>query len=179
MTKLLDYTGMQFGRLTVLERAPSKGKKTMWLCKCVCGNTKVVQGCNLSTGHTISCGCYRVECTIDRFTKYTIPQNHPLSVALNNIKIRCYYAKGKYYKRYGGRGIKVCKEWLDNPEEFYRWAMNNGWKEGLTIDRIDNDGDYEPSNCRWVTRKEQANNTSHNTWLSYNGCKQTVSQWSD
>jgi DNA-binding XRE family transcriptional regulator len=94
------------------------------------------------------------------------------------MKQRCYNEKAESYKHYGGRGIKICDEWLENPELFYEWAIENGYNDGLTIDRIDNDGNYEPSNCRWATMKEQANNTRRNVVITYNGISHKITDWS-
>lgn len=93
-----------------------------------------------------------------------------------NIKYRCNCKTCKMYKHYGGRGIKLCNEWSNNYESFYNWSMNNGYQEGLSIDRINVNGDYEPSNCRWATQEEQANNTTKNIYIDYKGNKKTISQ---
>ena len=97
------------------------------------------------------------------------------------MKLRCYVPSNNRYNRYGGRGIKVCDDWLGEhgAENFINWALQNGYADNLTIDRIDNDGNYEPSNCRWVTQKEQANNRRSNHILEFNGKKQTMKQWAD
>lgn len=101
-----------------------------------------------------------------------------LIIIRHSMYCRCYYPTTNGYERYGGRGIKMCDEWINNPQSFYNWAINNGYKEGLTIDRIDVNGNYEPSNCRWVTWKEQANNKTTNHYVEYNGYRYTLSQWS-
>lgn len=93
------------------------------------------------------------------------------------MKTRCYNEKCKSFKDYGLRGIIVCDEWLNDTLAFYNWAINNGYKKGLQIDRIDNDGNYEPTNCRWVTKKEQARNRRTNRWLEYNGERMLISDW--
>lgn len=95
------------------------------------------------------------------------------------MKTRCYNKNFMYYCNYGGKGIKICDEWKNDFSKFYKWAINNGYKEGLTIDRINNDGNYEPLNCRWVTRKKQNNNMNKNIIINYNGKKQTISEWAD
>ena len=96
-----------------------------------------------------------------------------------HIKARCYNSNGKQYKDYGGRGIRVCDEWLENFEPFYEWAINNGYREDLTIDRIDVNGDYEPSNCRWVTAKAQQNNKRSNHFITYNNETHTLTEWAE
>lgn len=94
-----------------------------------------------------------------------------------NIKTRCYNAKDPHYSRWGGRGIVMCDEWKDDFKSFYDWAMSNGYSDDLTIDRIDNDGNYEPSNCRWVTAKEQSKNKRNVRFITYNGKTQTIPEW--
>lgn len=97
---------------------------------------------------------------------------------LKGMKQRCYNPNCEKYPRYGGRGITVCDEWRNNPQAFYDWSMENGYADDLTIDRINNDGNYEPSNCRWATAKQQNNNRTHKTY-TYNGETKTLSQWAD
>ena len=95
------------------------------------------------------------------------------------MKQRCYNINYTYYKDYGGRGIAVCDEWLNDFQAFYEWSMNNGYKDNLTIDRIDNNKGYSPNNCRWVTRKTQVQNRRNNVYITYDGKTQTLSQWAD
>lgn len=181
--KLIDLTGQKFGRLTVLERAGTKGHEPTWLCACECGNTKVVMGVSLRNGDTLSCGCLGRELSSERLVNNPLPtQTHGLSETrlykiLNGMKSRCYNPKSKYYNDYGGRGIAVCGEWLNDFRAFYDWAIANGYRDDLEIERIDNDGDYEPSNCRWATRTEQNNNKRNNHFVTYNNRTQTVAQW--
>lgn len=100
-----------------------------------------------------------------------------LIVIRHSMYCRCYYPTTHGYERYGGRGIKICEEWRNNPDSFYDWAINNGYKKGLTLDRIDVNGNYEPSNCRWVTKEVQDNNRRNNRKIIYNGETKTLSQW--
>lgn len=100
-----------------------------------------------------------------------------LIVIRHSMYCRCHYPTTHGYERYGGRGIKICEEWINNPDSFYDWAINNGYKKGLTLDRIDVNGNYEPSNCRWVTKEVQDNNRRNNRKITYNGETKTLSQW--
>ena len=176
MPKLVDLTGMRFGRLTVVERAGNKGKKAAWLCVCDCGNTLITTGENLRCGDTQSCGCYNRERSSVTNTKHGHSRSKLYAIH-QSMKARCYNPNNKQYKDYGDRGIKVCDEWLNNFEVFYKWAMANGYEEHLTVDRIDNNGNYCPENCRWTTMKQQSNNRRNNNYITYNGETHTLSEW--
>lgn len=177
-TRLIDLTGKKFGKLTVISKSNvRKGNRVYWDCICDCGNKTVVCGINL--GRMVnSCGCIRSKNTTEMKLVHGKRKTKLYGVWCS-MKSRCNNPNTKGYKNYGERGIIVCDEWMKSFKDFFDWSIRNGYKEGLQIDRIDNDGNYEPSNCRWVTRKENMNNTSKNVYMEYKGEKLTLSQWSD
>ncbi len=162
MPAIIDLTGKRFGRLTVIEKSESKNGFASWLCECDCGEKCVVCGRALRIGKTKSCGCLRRETTAKTRKKHG-KKNSRLYRIWTAMKARCTNPQNKRYIHYGGRGIKVCSEWMNSFEAFYEWAMENGYKPDAkrgecTIDRINNDGDYCPANCRWATTAEQNQN---------------------
>jgi hypothetical protein len=173
----IDMTGQVFGRLTVLERAENtKRNKAQWLCQCSCGNKTIVSRTHLKRGQVKSCGCYRVD--LGKLNKTHGMKGTRLYRIWSGMKDRCLNRNSKYWDRYGGRGITVCEEWKTF-ENFMEWAKQNGYSKKLTLDRIDNDGNYEPSNCRWATMKQQQNNRSNNLRYTFKGVTHTLSEWSD
>lgn len=176
--KLKDLTGQRFGRLIVKERVPNNKGKTKWLCVCDCGGTAVVQGGNLTSGNTVSCGCVQKERAREARTTHGRTRTK-LYRAWAHIKDRCQNPKGKDWNDYGGRGIKVCDEWLNSFEAFRDWALTNGYRDDLTIDRIDVNGDYEPTNCRWADAKTQGNNKRNNRVITIDSESHTLAEWAN
>ena len=165
-----DLTGQKFNNLTVLSFAHRKKEKYFWLCKCDCGNETIVESYRLRKGLTKSCGCLRIKAN----TKHGV-WNSKIYRIYFGMLARCYKPRDKYYKYYGQKGIKVCEEWKNNFKNFYEWALKNGYKEGLSIDRIDSDKNYEPLNCRWVTLKEQGRNKKNVKLILYKGKEYYIS----
>lgn len=172
--------GRKFGKLTVLEELTKRkhGNK-VYKCVCDCGNTIDVIGYSLKTGNTKSCGCLKQEnAFILGKNKRTHGKTHnPLYRNWLCMKARCYNKSDNHYSDYGKRGVKVYDEWLHNFQVFYDWAISHGYHKGLTIDRIDVNGDYEPSNCRWATPKQQARNRRSNRNYTINGEKHCLKEW--
>ena len=180
MSDLKDISGQQFGRLTVIERRGStKHSDATWRCRCECGNEAVVIGRCLISGRTRSCGCLRREMAANLSKPTHGMTSTKLFRVWGNMRERCSRPRHKSFDSYGGRGITVCAEWQNDFKAFYDWAMANGYRDGLTIDRIDTNGNYEPSNCRWATQKEQQNNRRSNRRITYNGETMTTQQWSE
>lgn len=181
------YKGMRFGRLTVQDKTTIIDGKMKYLCKCDCGNEKYVSIGNLTSGNTKSCGCIAKEKVKPK--KEPVRRLFQLKFLSKDDRIkykrlyniwskmigRCERPYESSYERYGGKGISVCQEW-HLYENFFYWALENGYNDTLTIDRIDNAGNYEPSNCRWATYKQQANNTSANVFVEFNGERKTLAE---
>lgn len=170
----VDFTGMRFGRLTVIEKA--EHGRSWWKCKCDCGKEKELVACRLVISK--SCGCLERENKKDlaRYTRTHGMTNSRLYSVWCGMKDRCTNSKIEHYDRYGGRGIKICDEWLHSFENFYKWAIEAGYDESKSgkdqsLDRIDVNGNYEPSNCRWVTQKQQMHNISKTAYMEYGGKK--------
>ena len=164
-----DISGLKFGKLTALEIRGKNKREYLWYCECDCGGNKVVPGSYLRTGHTTSCGCNIAERAKKHGMSYTGPWNSHA-----NMKRRCNNPKHKDYHNYGGRGITYDAAW-ETFEGFWE-DMQSSYKEGLTIDRIDVNGNYNKENCRWATKHQQANNTRLNNFYKYKGEYLTISE---
>lgn len=176
--KILDIKGKRFGKLIAIERVKNVKKKVSWKCLCDCGKETNVLTTNLTSNRIKSCGCLKNQKLIERSTKHN--QRHTkLYEVWKTMKQRCSNPNHISYHNYGGRGIIVCDEWKNNYQAFYEWSIKNGYKEGLSIDRINNDGNYEPSNCRWADRFTQNNNTRQNKPITINGVTKTIHQWAN
>lgn len=172
-----DISGQRFGRWLVIEpRHVNERGHAVFLCRCDCGNEREVVAYRLRNGRSTSCGCLRNEKSAARMTEHGMT-NHPLFATWNSMMHRCYVQTARPYPRYGGRGITVCERWHD-VRTFIRDNESKA-TEGLTIDRIDNDGPYSPKNTRWVPRAKQNLNYSRNVFLEFRGKRQTLKEWAD
>lgn len=177
--KKIDRTGERYGNLTVLYESYKKcGHNAVWHCRCDCGKEVDVVAYNLSNGNTRSCGCLQKRVASDTHKTHGMKNTRLYQIWIG-MKDRCNNPSNKRYDRYGGRGISVCEDWQEDFIKFYNWAIDNGYQESLTIDRIDLNGNYGPNNCRWATWREQANNTSRNVSIELNGENHTLSEWAD
>lgn len=176
----LVLTGRTGIRLEPRNGRPSLSRRVTYECRCDCGRFLFVRMRDLLRGHRKSCGCSRVDsnkrlgASRDRG-----PVRRYLKSVYDAMKVRCYSQKCEAYPNYGGRGIAVCQEWLDDPDSFVAWAVTNGFRDGLTIDRINNDGDYEPGNCRWTTHQRQNRNRRSNRLLTAFGETKCLTEWSE
>ena len=172
----IDITGNRYGRLTVLGYAYTKEKKAYWTCQCDCGSVVIKQSALIRYGHTRSCGCLHKDQLSEMSRRYNIIAPRRLYQVWHGMLDRCENEKARYFYNYGGRGISICDEWHDY-EKFASWALSNGYSDELTIERIDNNGNYSPNNCKWATKKEQENNKRTNHFVTMDGETKTISQW--
>ncbi len=179
-----DVIGQKFGRWTILSLAQRcKGLPRSYLCECECGEKRIVIWSSLRNNRSKSCGCYHKEVMSGRS-----PWNRSHQEGLirgeggrlyriwAGMKSRCYNPNRKKYTNYGARGIRVCDEWQEYLS-FKQWALKNGYDKSLSIDRLNNDGNYEPTNCRWATPTQQAENTTRSRLVTINGVTKNVSRW--
>jgi hypothetical protein len=171
MGKFIDLTGKRFGRLIVIKRIGTKRGQAYWECLCDCGNYKNAVASDLKDGHTKSCGCLNKETQVSANTTHGMKKTRIYNTWVH-MKGRCFNPSNKRYVYYGGRGITVCEKWLTF-EGFYE-DMKEGYSSKLTLDRINVNGNYEKSNCRWITVQEQQNNKRNNRIYVYNGTTDTL-----
>lgn len=179
MSRLIDMTGKKFGGCLVLGReGTNKDRKATWECRCFCGKIFVAVGKDIRNRSTKSCGCLKTKVIRDVGLKRKThgETKSRLYNIWRGMKKRCYIPGDTSYKYYGAKGIKVCKEWLGSYESFRDWALKNGYKEHLTLDRIESDKDYTPDNCRWADWKTQERNRSNNVFVTFKDKKMTLSQ---
>ena len=174
--KILDLAGRRFGRLTVIHRSGTIGSFKAWLCQCDCGNAKTVSSRHLMDGHTKSCGCFRREFTRAKDTKHGLCGT-PEFRSWASLRQRCMNPKNEKYPNYGGRGIRVCKRW--NDFAFFLADVGPQPTRRHTIHRIDNNGNYCPSNTRWATAKEQGRNKTNSRMITAQGITHCVSEWAE
>lgn len=155
MSAFKDLSGNKYGRLTVIERSHGDGKHTYWKCHCECGNQIIVCGDSLKRGATRSCGCLNSEMSRKKLKTHGKSAERVYKIWLQ-MKYRCSNKNATGFKYWGGKGIKVCEEWQNSFEKFYCWAILNGYRDDLTIDRINSNGNYEPTNCQWLTKGDNS-----------------------
>lgn len=178
MSRVIDLTGNTYGRLTVVSFICVRKSNAYYLCRCTCGAEKVIRGSHLKNGNTTSCGCFNREQIVQVSTTHG-ENRTKLHGVWRSMKDRCYRPGNKFYSYYGGRPdnpITVCDEWLTNYEAFSTWAKSNGYINGLSLDRVNVDGNYEPVNCRFVTMKEQNKNKRNTIRTEVNGKTYVLSE---
>lgn len=174
MSYLINLMGKRFGKWTVLQRGKNeKQGQATWVCRCDCGTVKEVAGYRLRGGGSTRCR----DCAPEVFRTHGLSK-HRIHKIWRCMKARCEHKADTAFPSYGGRGISVCKEWHES-KNFFEWAFSHGYRDNLTIDRIDNDGDYCPENCRWATLKEQSRNKRVTLRLNFRGVVKTLKEWAE
>ncbi len=177
---LIIKKGERIRDVAYLSESSSRNKRRHCLFLCNCGEEFIANLSSVKTGNTNSCGCLQKDRARQANTVHGFAgrkTTSPMYKVWKNIKARCYNSNRDFWKDYGGRGITVCDKWIESPENFIKWASSNGYKNGLTIDRIDNNKGYSPDNCRFVTQKENSRNTRKNRFIEINGVSRCVSEW--
>lgn len=175
MKQMRSLDGNKYGRLTVIKTFRENGR-TKVECICECGNTKVILADNLKRGKIKSCGCYHDEAAKDNNITHNLRYTRIYNIFMG-MKHRCFNKNNRAYSRYGGKGVTICDEWLNNFKAFYDWSISHGYDDTLSIDRIDSNGNYEPNNCRWANRKTQSQNRTNIKTYTYNGETHYLSEW--
>lgn len=177
MTRI-DLRGQKYGRLTPIKYDRTENKRAYWICKCDCGNLISVATNNLRNGHTKSCGCYAHEERVKNATKHEMTGTRLYRIWANMIT-RATNPKYIEADRYSGRGITVCDEWRNSSNVFFEWALNHGYSDDLSLDRIDNSKGYYPENCRFTDFKTQCRNRDSNLIIEFHGEKKPLIEWSE
>ena len=175
---LIIENGKRFNMLTVLKEEERHNKQRQFLCKCDCGNIGIHKLILLTSEQSKSCGCLRKKIFVDRNTSHGKSRTK-LNAVWQSMKQRCNNPNHISYKHYGGRGIYICSDWMSSMINFYNWAFENGYEEGLSIDRKDVNGNYEPSNCRWVKMDIQCRNKTDNVFIEHNGENLCLQDWAN
>lgn len=181
MRKRKNLIGQSFGRLTVIaegktRESDNKRKRYYWLCQCSCGSQpKEINQNSLLSGEIISCGCYHSEHNHEYGFKHGMSHTRIYTIWSGMIQ-RCCNPNAKNYPRYGGRGVTVCEEWKEF-KKFYEWSKISGYSDNLTIERLDNNGNYCPENCTWITKQKQMRNTRRNHYIKCNDEELTLTEW--
>lgn len=177
-TNFIDIAGMRFGMLVVIGYSRTVKKKALWNCRCDCGTICEVAGSYMRCGHTASCGCFRAIATAQNKTTHGMTsggRKQGTYRSWQDMKQRCLNKHNMHYRNYGGRGITVCKRWLDSFDDFF--SDMGTCPDGYTLDRVKNSGNYEPGNCKWNDYYGQGANKRNNVFLTHNEKQQTISQW--
>ena len=174
---MVDLINKKIGRLIVLRKDEENTSDNNWVCLCMCGNECTVKESDLINKTQTTCGHCKNRGYNFRHGDARRGGHHKLYGIRKGMIERCYNPNSIAFPRYGGRGIKICKEWLENYNNFKTWAINSGYQEGLSIDRIDSDGDYTPENCRWANDVEQANNKKCVEKYEYDGETHSIPEW--
>lgn len=176
MPRRIDLKNKVFGRITCIEPTGKRKRGSIvWRCVCSCGKEVFVNSNALMMGETRSCGCLKTDTNSKQLRTHGMSRTRLYKIWIA-MRRRCFNEKSKAYKNYGGRGISVCKDWMDFVP-FMQWAVENGYRSDLTIERKNNDGNYCPENCTWATRKQQLNNKRSNRYITHNGQTKTLAGW--